>query len=229
MKEVTWKNIDTLESMEITYLLYLEGKDIKTIGLIRNMDRLEIERHIIEAKIKYRAYEGNNSTEDIMKKLMKYRREERGTILEGMLPGERGKLEKYAIKKLFDSAREECVFYIWLLGELKSRESVTSILAFLKAEDGNTKRMSCSALGKIGDIRAEEGLIKVLGDSRPQVREYAIKALGKIGSKKSYEFLRRLIENPEEKEYVKRAALAVMEELSGAKEVVSIKEGDIGV
>lgn len=213
MREITWDKIDGLDDSEITYLLYLEGKDMKTIGLIRKMEKGEVERQIIEAKIRYRAYEGNRSTEDIIKKLMKYRREERGTILEDMDSMEKYKIEQYASERLFDSSRDECNFYIWLLGELKSREAVPSLTTFLKATDGNVRRTCCSALGKIGDIRAEEGLLRVLEDSRPQVREYAVKALGRIGSKRACPILKKMIEDPEERDYVKRSAQWVLDEI----------------
>ncbi|TDT47633.1 HEAT repeat domain-containing protein [Fonticella tunisiensis] len=213
MKNISWENIDNLEDIEITYLLYIEGKDIKTISRIRNIDKNEIERHIIQAKIKYRAYEGNSDTADIVRKLMRYSREERINILKNMPQHERKKLEEYAVSRLFESSKDECLFYIWLLGELRSRDGVNSLMAFLKSRDGNIKRMCCSALGKIGDLRAEDELIKALRDSRPQVREYTVKALGRIGSLKALEHLKGIVEDSEEKEYVKRAAETAIQEI----------------
>lgn len=213
VREISWSNIEELDDAIISYLLYLEGKDIKTIGIIRNINKEEVERHIIEGKIRYRAFEGNRSTEDIIKRLMKYRREERGAVLDSMLEEERKDLEKYAIEKLFNSSRDDCNFYIWLLGELRSKAAVPKLTTFLRASDGTIKRMCCSALGKIGDIRAEDGLIRALEDSRPQVREYAVKALGRIGSTKAFPYLKRILDNPNEKDYVKRSAAMIIEEI----------------
>ena len=45
-------------------------------------------------------------------------------------------------------------------------------------------------MGKIGDIRAEDALIKLLKDPKPQVRQYTIKALRKIKSRKAVEHLK---------------------------------------
>lgn len=213
MNRVTWDDIDTLSDSQITYLLYVEGKDIKTICKIRNLERSEVERHIIEGKIKYRVYEGINSPDDILKKLMKYRREERVSFLSQMTDEEKKGLENKALSKLFDSSRDECNFYIWLLGELKSTSSVPSIVTFLKCTDGNVKRMCCSALGKIGDIRAEDGLINCVTDPRPQIREYAIKALGRIGSKKSINALNKVLSSTKEKDYIVRAAKTAIEQI----------------
>lgn len=90
------------------------------------------------------------------------------------------------LNNMFLVTRDECLFYIWLLGELKSKRAVSSIITFLKCTDGNIKRICCSSLGKIGDISSEEALITVLNDTRPQVKQYAIKALGRIRSKEQY-------------------------------------------
>jgi uncharacterized protein YpbB len=48
-----WNEIDNMESFQISYLLYLEGKSIDIISKIRNLPYKEVEKHIIEAKIKY--------------------------------------------------------------------------------------------------------------------------------------------------------------------------------
>lgn len=213
MKMFTWEDIDSLMDSEITYLLYLEGKDIKTICKIRNMKSSDVERHIIESKIKYRFLEGGDDVVSIIGKLMRYRREERANILSSLDGKKVKEIEKYAIERLFNSNREECAFYIWLLGEIRSNDAVPSIITFLRCKDGNIKRICCSALGKIGDVRAEDALIKCLNDEKPQVREYAIKALEKIKCKGSVGVLKRVVES-ENKEYVKRAAVRAIEGLT---------------
>ncbi|MDF2672655.1 MAG: repeat protein [Clostridiales bacterium] len=215
MKSVEWKEIDEISDSEITYLLYMEGKDIKTISKIRNMEKSLVEKHIIECKIKYRAFEGVKNTGDIAKKLMRYGRDERLSVIERMSNEDKFELEKYAKDMLFKATREECSFYIWLLGEFKSKDSIASISTFLKCSDGNIKRISCSALGKIGTNLSEDALINCLNDNKPQVRQYAIKALGKIKSNKALEFLRKISNDKTEKDYCIRAALQSIEEING--------------
>lgn len=210
---ISWENIEELSDSEISYLLYLEGKNIKTICRIRNLDKSDVERQIIECKIKYRILEGSERTEDIVARLMKCRREERTNAISYLDQSKLKEIEEYSIKHLFNSNRDDCIFYIWLLGEIKSKRSLTSITSFLRCSDGNIRRMCCSALGKIGDIRSEDGLIKCINDTRPQVREYAIKSLAKIKSKKALNFLEEALNNDNEKDYVKRAAQNAIKEI----------------
>jgi hypothetical protein len=82
--------------------------------------------------------------------------------------------------------------------------------------DGNVKRICCSALGKIGDIRSEDALINCLEDSRPQIKQYAVKALGKIKSKKSLYTLNSICQNKNEKDYVIRAAAQAISDIEEA-------------
>lgn len=217
MKDISWENIEQLTDQEITYLLYKEGKSIKAISRIRNIDKSLAEKQIIEFRMNNRIFESAMTTEDIIKNIKKCTREER-TLTIGKLPEDTIKeLESYALSKLFESCRDDCAFLLYLLGEMKSKKAVPSIMVFLKSNDGNIKRTACSALGKIGDIRAEEGLISALEDKRPQVREYAIKALGKIGSRNAIGQLKKIEINPQEKDYVKRAAKNVLNEIRGAE------------
>ena len=219
MKEITWENIDSLSDSEISYLLHREGKDINTICKIRNKNRSEVEKHIIECKVKYRVFEGTGKADDIAKKLMRYSKEERVNALNIMPEEEKKKIEELAIDKLFESNRDECMFYIWLLGELKSRGSVPALITFLRCSDGNIKRMCCSALGKIGDIRAENALFQCLEETRPQVKEYAIKALGKLKSKKSITKINEILKNSSEKPYIIRAAQYAIDQIEGKGEI----------
>jgi hypothetical protein len=39
MLNISWDNIENLSDSEVTYLLYQEGKSIKSIARIRKMDR----------------------------------------------------------------------------------------------------------------------------------------------------------------------------------------------
>lgn len=219
MKSLEWKDIDEISDAEITYLLYMEGKDIKTISKIRNMEKTIVEKHIIECKIKYRAFEGVHNTEDIAKKLMRYGRDERISIISKMSDEDKHELEKYARDMLFISKRDECSFYIWLLGEFKSMESISPITTFLKCSDGNIKRICCSALGKIGSSASEEALISCLDDNKPQVKQYAIKALGKIKSNRSVPLLKKITVDKNERDYVVRAAINSIEQILGKGDI----------
>lgn len=206
MDTLSWESEKELSDGEVTYLLYKEGKPIKLIARIRNMEKSEVERQILDCRIKYRVYEGASTTEDIISNIKSFTREERSLLIRELPESQKVKIEEYALSRLYSSDRDTCAFYIYLLGELKSRRSVPSLKPFLKTSSGIIKRTVCSALGKIGDIRSEEGLIYALSDKRPQVREYAIKALEKIGSSACYDRLNTIAQDLEERDYVRRAA-----------------------
>jgi hypothetical protein len=214
MKAITWEKVDELNDSEISYLLYTEGKDIKTICKIRNIAKVEVERHIIECKVKYRIFEGTNNIDAISKRLMRFSKEERINALNMMSNEDKKRIEKYAQERLFESNRDECMFFIWILGELISKESVPSLITFLRCSDGNIKRMCCSALGKIGDTKAEDALIQCLSETRLQIKDYAIRALGKLKSKKALDKL-KIIEKNGEKDYIVRSAQNAIEQIEG--------------
>jgi HEAT repeat protein len=65
--------------------------------------------------------------------------------------------------------------------------------------------MAISAMGKLGDVRAEEALLRSLSDENPQVICYAIKSLGKIKSEKAIVKIKYLYENID-KRYIIDAA-----------------------
>lgn len=215
MKQLSWDEINEMSDAEINYLLYIEGKNIGCISHIRGQDRSKVERDIIECRVRYRAFEGTKNIEDLVKKIMKYSRDERKLCMNQLTEEDKKSLENYAINGLFDSGRDECLFYIWILGELKSQTSVPKLITFLKCTDGNIKRMCCSALGKIGDPQSEEILIGCTFDKRPQVRQYAIKALAGINSIKSDVRLKEIVNDIQEKEYVKRAAMETLNRMMG--------------
>lgn len=213
MKNISWDNIDNLKDSEITYILFMEGRDVDTISRIRNKDRNSIERDILECKIKYRATEGSNSPRDILSRLMKCSKDERLIHIKTIGNSDLKAIEKYMIRNLFDCTRDECMFYVWLLGEIKSKDAVQGLITYLKCTDGNIKRMCCSALGKIGDLKSEDSLIGCLGDSKLQVREYAIKALGKLKSEKALPILLNIMNDSSQKEYIIRASKTAINEI----------------
>ncbi|GIW49054.1 MAG: PBS lyase [Caloramator sp.] len=217
MKNLSWENIDLLSDADISYLLYKEGKDISTISKIRGIEKNVVERQIIECRIKYRTQELGENPDKIIHNLYKCNRKERVLLLEGLDEKKKNALENYAIDNLFSVNRDECLFLIWLLGELKSKRAIQPIMAFLKCTDGNIKRICCSSLGKIEAKEAEDSLIAVLKDKRPQVKQYAIKALGKIKSKKAVKYLQNILNDKNEKEYIIKAAEMSLMEIEGSR------------
>ncbi|MEG0370878.1 MAG: HEAT repeat domain-containing protein [Clostridium sp.] len=214
MKLLRWEDIELLTTEEISYLLFLEGKDIKSISKIRDLSKIEVEKHIIHLKIKYKIYKNGRDSKSILDSLMNCPKDERLMIISKIPKDEILLLEKYIISNIFSSNQKQCAFYIWFLGEIKSQIGIDIIITFLRCKDSAIKRMCCSAMGKIGNIRAEDALIETLKENRSQIKEYAVKALGNIKSKKSVPNLIE-ISKSNEKEYIKLAANRALENIRG--------------
>lgn len=91
------------------------------------------------------------------------------------------------------------------LGNSNDSSAITELIDFTKSSDGNERRLAASALGKLAGVkpdiyRAVDALEILLEDGKPQVRQYAMKALGKIG-KMDQKKLESIINNPYEKTY----------------------------
>jgi len=88
---------------------------------------------------------------------------------------------------------------VWILGELKEKSCLNILIKASVHKYINVRRMAVSAMGKMGDIRAEGALIRALEDDNPQVISYAIKSLGKIKSEKAILKIKCIYENTDKK------------------------------
>jgi ATP-dependent DNA helicase DinG len=91
------------------------------------------------------------------------------------------------------------------LGNSNDPSVIPELIGFTRSRNGNERRLSASALGKLARFKPEiykavQALEGLLGDEKPQVRQYALKALAKIG-RVNKERLQPIMENPEEKGY----------------------------
>jgi ATP-dependent DNA helicase RecQ len=91
------------------------------------------------------------------------------------------------------------------IGEERDTSKLERLYELLKSPRVNTRRLACSALGKIADPDSAPYLVECLQDPNPQVRQYALKALTKIGDPSAATAVRSMLET-EEKEYNIRAA-----------------------
>lgn len=104
----------------------------------------------------------------------------------------------------------------WILGESNDPKVIPKLIEFTKSADGNDRRLAASALGKLSIFKpqifeAVPHLIKLLEDDKPEVRQYAAKALGKIGSEDAIPHLKRLLND--EKRYVREAAMTAIKRI----------------
>jgi len=91
------------------------------------------------------------------------------------------------------------------LGNSSDPSVIPELIGFTASSNGNERRLAASALGKLARFKPEiyeaaEALEGLLADEKPQVRQYALKALARIG-RVNKERLQPIIENLEEKGY----------------------------
>lgn len=199
----SWDNIIDYTDEEISYFLYLEGKKVDVISKIRNEDSTTIQKHIINCKIKYRYIAKSKSTEELFNTISKAVKAERINVINNLNDLIKEELINYIRSKYVDFNAKEKESAIWVLGELKDKNSLDILIKGSVHKFTGIRRMAISAMGKIGDISAENALIRALDDNNPQVVQYAIKALIKIDSINCYEKLKNLYHTTD-KEYLKK-------------------------
>ncbi len=91
------------------------------------------------------------------------------------------------------------------LGKSNDPAVIPEIIGFTRSSNGNERRLAASALGKLARFKPEiykavDSLERLLEDEKSQVRQYALKALDRIGivNKEKIEII---IKDPDEKDY----------------------------
>ncbi|HQU36045.1 MAG TPA: RecQ family ATP-dependent DNA helicase [Anaerolineales bacterium] len=111
------------------------------------------------------------------------------------------------------STPSDHIQHIVALGESKSSSAVAELISALKSEDGNARRLAASALGKIKNAQAVQPLLDLLAkETKPQVRQYAVKALGNIGDARAIGLLERIANDENEQYYTRNSAKGSLEE-----------------
>lgn len=108
----------------------------------------------------------------------------------------------------FSDGKNTSLSYIVALGNSGDPSTIPEII-FTKSKNSNERRLATSALGELAQFKphiytAVEPLEALLDDEKPQVRQYALKAIAKIGMlnmEKLKSKLKSFIENTEEKYY----------------------------
>lgn len=199
-----WNFAEKYNNEEISYFLHLEGKSIEAIGIIRNLQKSEVQKHIIACKIKYRYVVKSQNIEELFKTLSKVGKSERIYILNSLDVVNKTKLIDYILKNHLEVSLKEKEFGIWVLGELRASKSVDFLIKSTVHKFVNIRRLSVSALGKIGDSKGEMALLRALQDENNQVVSYAIKSLQKIKSEKAVEKIEEIYK-VNDTPYIKKA------------------------
>lgn len=207
-----WNDADNLSDSEITYFLSLEGKSISAICKIRGLNREEVQKHIIEGKIKYRFLAKSKDEKALFETLCGVGKTDKLSVLNAISKDNKEKLIIYIKNEFSNMTSKNKEYALWIIGELKALEVLDIPLKSVVHKHVNIRRMAVSALGKIGDKASETALIRALEDENLQVVLYAIKALKKIKSEKAILKIRE-IEEISGKDYIVRAAKEYLEEI----------------
>ncbi|MCM8710892.1 HEAT repeat domain-containing protein [Clostridium sp. SYSU_GA19001] len=200
-----WNDVDKFQEEDITYFLSLEGKPIDAICRIRNLNKEEVQRHIIEGKIKYRFLVKSKSGKELFDILCSLGKQEKLAVLNSLSEENINILVKYIRSGYADMLSKSKENAIWILGELGSSSNIDILIKAMVHNHVNIRRMAVSAMGKIGDKTLDTVLIRALEDENPQVVLYAIKSLIKIKSEKAYSKIKNILDTTN-KDYLKKAA-----------------------
>lgn len=95
------------------------------------------------------------------------------------------------------------------LGQASDPAAVPELAQALSDLDGNVRRLAASALGKLDDLTAVPPLLAALAtEQRPQVRQYMVNALGRLGDPRARRGLEAIAADPAEKADTRAAARA---------------------
>ncbi len=197
--DIDWLCISKYSHEEISYFLFLEGKTMEAICKIRNLDNSIVQKHIIDGKIKYRFLVHSNDTNELFKSIAKAGKEDKIFFLNSMSEDNKNKLTELIKTTYVEMHPKDKESAVWILGELKEKSCLNILIKASVHKYINVRRMAVSAMGKMGDIRAEGALIRALEDDNPQVISYAIKSLGKIKSEKAILKIKCIYENTDKK------------------------------
>lgn len=216
---LNWNNIDELEDYFITYLLYKESKTVSQISKIRNMSTMEVKDQLIKAKLQIKSLSKNQveNSKDILDKYLELDKSARFDFIDD-LSSDEGKMLKFK-RELYKRIRleknaEDLIILIWTTGELKEEKYLDLLHLLTMHRHSDVRRITYSAIRKIGSTKSRTYLEKGLYDSNPQTRQYCAKALAKVGNNDSLEILKKLSgQRNHEKEYVLRAYEEAIEAL----------------
>jgi len=188
---------------------------MESICKIRNLDNSIVQKHIIDGKIKYRFLAKSNDPSELFMSIAKAGKEDKIYFLNSLLEDNKNKLVGLIKTSYIDMMPKDKEAAVWILGELKEISCIDILIKASVYKFINVRRMAVSAMGKVGDIRAEGALLRALGDENSQVISYAIKSLGKIKSKKAITKIKYIHDNTDKKYIIDAAEkfLLLMEQL----------------
>lgn len=201
--DYNWDNIDEYSESQISYFLFLEGKSLNAISKIRKLSREEVQRHIIDGKIKYRFLAKSKNPKELLSSVAKAGKDDKKLLLSNLDERNKEALIEYIKNSYVDMFAKDKETAIWIIGEFKDLNCKHILIKAAVHKFVNVRRMAVSAMGKINDASFGMALKRALEDENPQVIAYALKALIKMKDSTAEEKIETL-KRKTTKEYIKK-------------------------
>ena len=153
-------------------------------------------------------FDNNNEKKDELQIFLGLDKNKRLDFLDRLKPEKMIYFKRKVYKRILTEYNtDDLIVLIWTTGELKDENFLNIPHNLTEHRNSDVRRITYSAIRKIGSPKSREVLELGLLDSNPQTRQYCAKALLKVGNEHSLNILRNLYRARQgvEKDYVLRA------------------------
>ncbi|WP_414697994.1 HEAT repeat domain-containing protein [Peptacetobacter sp. AB845] len=153
-------------------------------------------------------FDNNNEKKDELQIFLGLDKNKRLDFLDRLKPEKMIYFKRKVYKRILTEYNtDDLIVLIWTTGELKDENFLNILHNLTEHRNSDVRRITYSAIRKIGSPKSREVLELGLLDSNPQTRQYCAKALLKVGNEHSLNILRNLYRARQgvEKDYVLRA------------------------
>lgn len=171
--------------------LYNNGKNIKSIAQILNLDESYVQEQIIQHKLKKVEY----ITEESI--LISALSMNKGDRIDFLFTLDKSSIQilQNEIQDYIKTTRpyEDIVTILWIIGELHLSELSEILCLHSSSKNGNIKRITYSSMGKLRLPQFVPYLKMGCSDEKSQVRMYAIKSLSKYDHEPHKLFFQKIL------------------------------------
>ena len=153
-------------------------------------------------------FDNNTEKDDELQSFLGLDKNKRLDFLDRLKPEKMIYFKRKVYKRILTEYNtDDLIVLIWTTGELKDENFLKILHNLTEHRNSDVRRITYSAIRKIGSPKSREVLELGLLDSNPQTRQYCAKALLKVGNRHSLNILRNLYRARQgvEKDYVLRA------------------------
>ena len=177
----------------------------------KEADKSEKDKKLEENKpinLNEKNFDNNTEKDDELQSFLGLDKNKRLDFLDRLKPEKMIYFKRKVYKRILTEYNsDDLIVLIWTTGELKDENFLPILHNLTEHRNSDVRRITYSAIRKIGSPKSREVLELGLLDSNPQTRQYCAKALLKVGNGHSLNILRNQYRARQgvEKDYVLRA------------------------